>query len=65
MSIAGEIVAFRTKSDRNEWLNGKCNSYGGRITCTKKDLRNLCLGENMEEFKDCIENAQFECDNQG
>jgi len=62
MSIAGEIVAFRTKSDRTDWLNGQCNSYGGRISCTKKDLRSLCLGESMDEFEEMIDNAQFNCD---
>lgn len=62
MSRAVWPQAFKTTSDRAEWIaDGKVTSdMGGnnREAVTKKQLRGMCLGMSMEEFKEHIEYLQ-------
>jgi hypothetical protein len=54
LSIAGKAVVFDSLKKRSEWLNGKCNSFGGRIPVNRRQLRNLCAGMENENFQNYL-----------
>ena len=64
-SIACNIEVFRTRSERDEWiekekLSDPCGCGGGeRIAATKKECRSHRLGESVESFEESLEYAEM------
>ena len=54
LSIAGSIATFDSVELRDEWL--ACG--GDRIACTKRELRNFCLGVSVADFEEFLEYNQ-------
>jgi hypothetical protein len=64
MSVACDIQVFRSKNDREKWLNNEKLSAptgcggGERIAATKADCRKLRFGDSLEEFEKMLEWAE-------
>lgn len=53
MNIAIDAKAFKTKKERDN---------SGLEKVTRKELRTLCLGDSLSEFKEYVEMIQFEAE---
>ena len=60
MSKAGYLGVFKSKAERNDWVNdGKITSgMGGncREVVSRREARKLCRGESMSGFLEYIRN---------
>jgi len=60
LSIAGGAKVFNSISDRNEWLDGRCDSYGGRIAVNRAELRRMCAGMENESYREYMEYLTYQ-----
>ena len=64
-SVACSVEVFRTREDRDEWVNNEkisapCGCDGGeRIAATKKECRGYCLGETVASFNEDLDLSEF------
>ena len=64
-SVACVVEVFRTRADREEWINKEkisapCGCDGGeRIAATKKECRDYCLGETVASFNEDLKLSEF------
>lgn len=57
--LAAKFHAFKTKAERDAFVerNEKAEAF------TKRELRSLCLGTSVENFKRDVEWAEVNCEN--
>jgi len=59
LSTAGDAKLFFSRKKRDEWVSNGCNSRGGRIAVSKRELRKLCRGMTKKEFQEYLEYLEY------
>ena len=55
LSKAGFQRVFTSKRERDFWVTEGCYSSGGRVSVTKRELRELCAGMSKQAFDEMLE----------
>lgn len=55
LDIAGNLFAFNSKKERDEWVEEGCNSIGGRVVTNKADARKYHRGMTLEDYLELVE----------